>query len=157
MKVPALRERSEDIPTLAAHFLDRFSRRHGLRIRGFTESANEALHSHSWPGNVRELQNAIERAVILTDDGSKVDAAALGLGVVPCHAFATPADFTRRAIPPVEVDSEFTARPLHEIERNHILHILELNDGNRTRTAEALQISIRTLRNKLHEYRIEVC
>ena len=63
--VPPLRERPEDIRILAEHFLQRFSRKHGARILGFSESARQAMMLYRWPGNVRELQNSIERAVIL--------------------------------------------------------------------------------------------
>ncbi len=148
--VPALRDRQEDIPVLAAHFLERFSRRHGMHIPGFTEAASESLCEHAWPGNVRELQNTIERAVILTDDGTPVQADALGL------AISTARDFSPRIgnIGTRIRDDSATVKTLSEIEREHILHALEQNGGNRTRTAEKLEISIRTLRNKLNEYRV---
>ena len=151
--VPALRDRQEDIPVLAAHFLERFSRRHGMHIPGFTEAASESLCEHAWPGNVRELQNTIERAVILTDDGAPVRADALGL------ATSGERDFSARIGIPANIgtrirDDSATVKTLSEVEREHILHALEQNGGNRTRTAEVLEISIRTLRNKLNEYRV---
>src|SRR5215216_1477522 len=77
--VPALRERPEDILVLADHFLHRFVRKHGVRVTGFSDSARAALLGYRWPGNVRELQNTVERAVILSENGRQVTAAALGL------------------------------------------------------------------------------
>ena len=77
--VPALRERVEDIPVLAEHFLRRFARKHGVKVTGFSDSARAAMQSYRWPGNVRELQNTIERAVILSESGRPVSASALGL------------------------------------------------------------------------------
>ncbi len=141
--VPALRDRSEDIPLLAEHFLQRFARRHGLQIPGFSDHAFELLRAHSWPGNVRELQNTLERAVILSDNGKPVQSSALGLA--PAGRLTIPCAALNHAIAP--------GLPLQEVERAHILRTLEQAGGNRTRAAERLEISIRTLRNKLHEYR----
>ncbi len=158
VQVPALRDRAEDIPVLAAHFLERFSRRHGMRIPGFTEAASDALREHSWPGNVRELQNTIERAVILTDNGSAVEADALSLApggaIFKTREFSPHIGISEIGLPRMRSDSA-SVKALSEVEREHILHALEQNGGNRTRTAELLEISIRTLRNKLNEYRAE--
>src|SRR3954471_4957996 len=76
--VPSLRERVEDIPVLADHFLRRFTRKHGVKVTGFSDSARAAMTAYRWPGNVRELQNTIERAVILSESGRPLAAAALG-------------------------------------------------------------------------------
>ncbi len=152
VQVPALRNRQEDIPTLANHFLERFSRRHGLQIPGFTSAALEALGQHLWPGNVRELQNSIERAVILTENNALVNAEALGLnGNGDSYTFRSSNVRSNRVQPAAE--SSGTVKRLSEIERDYIMRSLEQNGGNRTKTAELLDISIRTLRNKLNEYR----
>ncbi len=155
VQVPALRDRPEDIPVLAMQFLERFSRRHGIRIPGFTEAASDLLREHSWPGNVRELQNTIERAVILTDNGSAVEADALSLApagtIFKTREFSPRIGISEIAIPRIRNDSA-PVKALSEVEREHILQALEQNGGNRTRTAEVLEISIRTLRNKLNEY-----
>ena len=125
-----------------------------MHIPGFTQTANNLLLNHEWPGNVRELQNTIERAVILTDDRQSVSAAAL------CLPPAGDSAMTRQLAPRIcvgeEVDRSHDSmvKALADIEREHILWALEQNDGNRTRTAEMLDISIRTLRNKLNEYRV---
>jgi transcriptional regulator with GAF, ATPase, and Fis domain len=71
--VPPLRERAEDIPLLARHFVERFCREMGKPVMAFAESAGDALRTYPWPGNVRELQNCIERAVILSD-GDRIHA-----------------------------------------------------------------------------------
>lgn len=77
--VAPLRERIEDITLMAGSFLERSSRKHGIRIKGIQENALKALLTHNWPGNVRELQNTIERAVILTEPGRLMDESSLGL------------------------------------------------------------------------------
>ena len=147
--VPSLRERFEDIAILAEHFLQRFARRHGLHIPGFSADALAALHAHAWPGNVRELQNTVERAVILTDNGTPVQPAALGL--VPSNGAAPQSSPNARPI--IVSATGSVVKPLHEIEREHILWALGQTSGNRTKAATLLEISIRTLRNKLNEYR----
>jgi two-component system, NtrC family, response regulator AtoC len=156
--VPPLRERQEDIPILAAHFLQRFARRHGLHIPGFSSHALAALQAHPWPGNVRELQNCVERAVILTDDHSPVGVASLGLasgGSAPLAQILEPSPNASIANGNANgTHAVGVVKPMHEIERLHILWALEQTGGNRTKAAALLQISIRTLRNKLHEYRL---
>lgn len=190
--VPPLRERPEDIPPLADHFLARFARKFGVKVAGFTESARDAMMTYRWPGNVRELQNTIERAVILTEEGRGVSAAALGLpllgkGISPGEVLlnsAVPFDFetvsppetNAPAVPSgVAAPTENGEAPggtaaaqaegvrltgangsvltIAELEKEAIRRTLAQTEGNRTRTAELLGISIRTLRNKLQEYR----
>lgn len=183
--VPPLRERRGDIPLLANTFLQRFGRKHGITLPGFSKEALGSLLEHDWPGNVRELQNTIERSVILSDAGRAVSSEALGLvpkltapaeapGIVALDS-AEPANerpgVRRRMTPPVfgiaeregaeerlgEEDSEVSEGvvPLEEIEKRHILKMLGHTSGNRTQAAQHLKISIRTLRNKLHQYRAE--
>ncbi len=151
--VPPLRERQEDILILADHFLQRFSRNHGLRSPGFSESAAAALQAHYWPGNVRELQNTVERAVILTDSETPVQLAALGL-LSGNGAASQLSPNARSPVAPVLQTNGATVKSMHQIEREHILWALEQTGGNRTKTADLLEISIRTLRNKLNEYRL---
>ena len=165
LQVPPLRERQPDIPQLAEHFLERFARRHGIATPGFSHEAMERLLAHPWPGNVREMQNTIERAVILTENGTPVQSSALGLapgGVNPGARHTLEKIDTGRA--PVQIAPRAAqaasrtadaVKPLHELEKEHILRALEQTGGNRTKAAELLQISIRTMRNKLNEYRLE--
>lgn len=78
--IAPLRERHEDMPLLMAHFLDKFNRKHGREIKGFTQRAVDAILTYSWPGNIRELENVIERGVILTGDGTPIDTPQLFTG-----------------------------------------------------------------------------
>ncbi len=172
--VPALRERVEDIPILADHFLRRFTRKHGVKVTGFSESARAALLAYRWPGNVRELQNTVERAVILSESGRPCSAAALGLpgDMSPTDANSTatwmesdateamakvPAESTideaGGAASPAVTDGSGMVLRLEELEKQAIRAALRQTAGNRTHAAAALGISIRTLRNKLQEYR----
>jgi DNA-binding NtrC family response regulator len=143
--VPPLRERSEDIPFLAEQFMHRMARKHGVRVSGISSVCQGALRAHSWPGNVRELQNVIERAVILASDGEDLQPEHLGLASPPGTSSA-PGSFAGASGVTDEV------MPLAELEKRQILHAVEKCDGNRTQAAKKLGISIRTLRNKLHEY-----
>ena len=152
--VPSLRERPTDIPVLADHFLKRFARLHGRSIPGFSPAASAALLQHRWPGNVRELQNAIERSVILTETAHPVEASTLGLvsSLAPQPSATTPSKpETQEPVLP----KPSSARSLHDIEKEHILRTLEATGGNRAKAADLLEISIRTLRNKLNEYQVK--
>jgi DNA-binding NtrC family response regulator len=166
--VPALRERHEDILLLADHFLRRFVRKHGIKVAGFSDSARAALLAYRWPGNVRELQNTVERAVILSESGRAVTASTLGLPTdLSLNEPPPPADTP----PPDEMGSVNGGTPapgtgtsvmdlqgqvlrLDELEKNAIRAALRQTAGNRTQAAMELGISIRTLRNKLQEYRL---
>lgn len=147
--VPPLRERRDDIPLLAEKFLRRYARKHGVSVSGIADSCLDALKSHSWPGNVRELQNVIERAVILSGDGQDLQVEHLGFAPIEAVAVAARPTASGPGSPlprPVEI------LPLDQIEKQHILAVLEHCNGNRTQAAKRLEISVRTLRNKLHEY-----
>lgn len=169
--VPALRERVDDILLLADHFLRRFVRKHGVRVTGFADSARAALLAYRWPGNVRELQNMVERAVILSENGRPVTAATLGLpGALNVEETPAPS-----ATAPMESDAGVGVAPvsptagemgtsvtdgqgqvlrLDQLEKHAIRAALRQTAGNRTQAAAELGISIRTLRNKLQEYRL---
>jgi len=149
IQVPSLRERREDIPELAGEFMRRFARKHGVQVKGFTDAALETLRQHNWPGNVRELQNVIERAVILCGDNGMLEPEHLGL--TPGGAAANNSAATSNDVIPV-VKSNGEMLTLAEMEKRHILAALDRCNGNRTHAAKLLNLSIRTLRNKLHEY-----
>ena len=156
LRIPALRERPGDILPLARHFAERYARANGLPQRGLTPAAEAALMAHHWPGNVREIENTLHRAVLLAE-GHSIGPEAIDLlehmpmvatdQPVALAAAATPA---QTAAPPV---AALVGRRMEEVERDLILETLSHCLGNRTRAAEMLGISIRTLRNKLHEYR----
>lgn len=149
--VPPLRERREDVPHLAGRFLQRFVRKHGVRVTGISPACQAALLAHDWPGNVRELQNVIERAVILCGDGEDLQVEHLGFAAgssqptAPNMQPSTPGS-------PGSAPAGDEVLPLAELEKRQILLALERCAGNRTHAAKKLGISIRTLRNKLHEY-----
>jgi len=149
--VPPLRDRREDVPYLADEFMRRFGRKHGVHVRGFSEEALKVLSGHDWPGNVRELQNVVERAVILSGESGVLEPEHLGM--------AKSAPAVSSAVAGVQPSSQSAsaaidgATPtLSEIEKRHILVTLDRCKGNRTHAAKLLGVSIRTLRNKLHEY-----
>jgi DNA-binding NtrC family response regulator len=154
--VAPLRERAVDIPFLAEQFMQRFTRKHGVRVAGISAQALHALQNHSWPGNVRELQNVIERGVILCGEGDYLQVSHLGLAslsapVPPVLDAAPTASPTATAAPstPSAPSEEVT---LADLEKRHILAMLEFCQSNRTHAARKLGISVRTLRNKLNEY-----
>jgi DNA-binding NtrC family response regulator len=155
--VPPLREHKEDVPYLAHQFMPRFARKHGVRVHGISDACMAALSAHRWPGNVRELQNVIERAVILCGDAGMIEPEHLGfsgLNAAPLPAPVEPAvaaDASAPAAPPAPPPPPEPVS-LAEAEKRHILAALEKTSQNRTRAAKLLDISIRTLRNKLNEY-----
>lgn len=162
VNVPPLRERADDILLLADHFLRRFVRKHGVKVSGFTESARRAMMAYRWPGNVRELQNVVERAVILSGNGRQVSAIALGIPVPEGMAETEPdlplPDEPLAMEDPVPATAAVVAPgggvlSIAELEKNAIRQALQQTQGNRTQAATLLGISIRTLRNKLQEYR----
>jgi len=140
LRLPPLRERKEDIPLLAEHFLKLACTEHSRSIRGFTPRAMEKLEGHDWPGNVRELKNVIERAVLLAS-GDLVGEKDVWIEQL---AGKEPEGIPGNG-----------GRSLKDMERELILKTLEMEGWNRTRASAKLGISIRTLRNKLQEYRRE--
>ncbi len=157
--VPALRERMEDVPYLAQQFMQRFNRKHGVRVKGISDEGTRSLLAHHWPGNVRELQNVVERAVILCGDGGMLDREHFGLapgptpaGIATPHPSASPSATSTVSTPEVPTSDADGLLTLAELEKRAILSALEHTKGNRTHAAKRLGISIRTLRNKLHDY-----
>lgn len=141
LRLPPLRERREDIPILATHFLDGHSLGAGHELR-LTDEAMEVLADYDWPGNVRELENALERAVVVSKK-SVIDSAALPERV-------------REAPAPRLVATELPPNPTMEVvERAYILWVLESEGGNKTRAAEVLGIDPSTLYRKLNRYGID--
>jgi two-component system response regulator HydG len=136
LKVPPLRERREDILPLARLLLAEATERLGRRVGSFSPEAADQLLRYAWPGNVRELSNAIERAVALCE-GTRVEKEDLPEEV--------------RAAPPAFLPGS-TPRRLEDMEREYILAVLARNDGNRSRTAEQLDIGLATLYRKLKQY-----
>ncbi len=145
LRMPSLRERRDDIPLLADHFLKIYADKNRRLIKGFSPRALDMMMRYDWPGNVRELENLVERAVILGrgdmithEELPDVVKGADAAGAVQDGSATTP------ALPP--------ARSLKEMEKEMILRTLDETGGNRTRAAEILGISRRTLQLKLKEY-----
>ncbi len=156
--IPPLRDRPDDIPTLARYFIDKFCRELNKTSLSLSPAAEQELRVYGWPGNVRELQNCIERAVILTE----------GETIHPRHLNLS---FRDRAAAPAVVESEVSPwatldwsgsladvsrRVMMEVERRKIELALKEAAGNRGRAAELLQITYKTLTTKLREYGLEM-
>ncbi len=158
LRIPPLRERPADIPVLAAHFAGRFAAANGLPPRPLAPQALALLQTHPWPGNVRELENAIHRAVLLAE-GSAIGPSAVELAPPAPATAASSSQACAPAAQPAALApggvAALIGRRVEEVERDLILETLAHCLGNRTRAAEILGISIRTLRNKLHEYRAQ--
>jgi DNA-binding NtrC family response regulator len=135
LRPAALRDRPGDIPILARHFLAKYAALYGSDATRFGAEAMERLMKHRWPGNVRELDNVIQRAVILCGGGD------VGAEHVVLEDAAV--------LEPVDTGG----RSIAELERDVILSTLARLNGNRTHTAKALGITVRTIRNRLRKYR----
>ncbi len=152
LKMPALRERPQDIATLADHFARKYAEVNGLPARPLTHEARKQLQMAPWPGNVRELENTIHRSVLLAS-GLEIGPEALqtpdgeALNARPTNDLAA-----RAALMAEAVTRSLVGRTVADVERDLILDTLDHCLGNRTHAAKILGISIRTLRNKLNEY-----
>lgn len=140
VEIPPLRERPRDIEPLARYFVRKHAVRNGRPVPALTDEVLNHLRAQRWPGNVRELENFVERAVLLAR-GEELRLSDLHLSArVPSVPQSPPAP----SAPP--------RMTLAEMERRMILDTLRATGGNRTRAAETLGISVRTIRNKIHEY-----
>ncbi len=153
--IPPLRDRPDDIPTLARYFIDRFCRDLGKRPLALSPAAEQDLRTYGWPGNVRELQNCIERAAILTE-GDTIQPRHLNLS----FRGPAPAAAEEDGGPWSKIDlsgtlAEATRRIIAEVERRKIEQALKDAAGNRGRAAEVLQVSYKTFMAKLKEYGLE--
>jgi two-component system response regulator HydG len=135
IEMPPLRLRGADIIVLADHFLRKFALENHKRMEGFTSEARTKLLGHPWPGNVRALENAVERAVVLSD-GPLIEAEEL------------PFETTPDALGALRIPGSTMA----EIERYAIMKTLEAVEGSTSRAADVLDLSIRTIQYRLHEY-----
>ena len=142
LTLPPLRERKEDIKLLAGHFLKKYCLANQKTITGIDNIAMKILINFSWKGNIRELENTIERAVLIGTGGI----------IMPEHLLLDLSEFESESVAAFPVNAGYTVR---EMERELIFRTLKDVNDNRTHAAELLGISIRTLRNKLREYREE--
>jgi two-component system response regulator PilR (NtrC family) len=142
IEVPPLRSRTEDIPVLLEHFVQRFADEHGKPVRGLSQDAMRAVLAYSFPGNVRELENAIERAVTLCA-GPLV-----ALGDLPPSIAGTVAEAAPKLLDLPDGGCELDS-VLAEVERRLILQALEKTGGVRTQAAKLLGVTFRSLRYRL--------
>ena len=144
VELPSLAERREDIPLIVEHFIGKIAKEHGRDVTGISQEAMNHLQQQEWPGNVRELENSVERAIVLCEERT----------LQVQHFLSGP--MTGGKSSPAAGSTNIGSSPLvsiAEMEKRMIIRALEEFEGNRTRAAEALRISIRTLRNKLRDYR----
>jgi DNA-binding NtrC family response regulator len=142
LHLPPLRQRAEDIPVLVEHFLHRIAAARSAEPKRLSEAARDAMMVYNWPGNVRELENALERAVILTE------APEIPIGALPERV-------TQRRAEPL-VSARTPENPtLEAIERAYIMWVLQSESGNKSRAAEVLGIDPSTLYRKLSRYEVE--
>jgi DNA-binding NtrC family response regulator len=146
--IPALSERGDDVILLADHFLERFRREFRKPNLTFSKGALSALRGYTWPGNVRELQNTIERAAILTDCDT-IDAADLQLPAPRPPSDAMPAGMLAEAFDWGGTLQEVGTRAVEYVERFKIESALKSSKWNKTRAAEQLGVSYKTLLNKI--------
>jgi two-component system response regulator HydG len=135
IEMPPLRARPNDILPLAMHFLTRFASENGSAVEAFDEAATEKLLTYRWPGNVRELENAVERAVVLC-----------------ASARITVEDLPHEISPASKSVVRVPGSTLEEIERNAIVSTLEACGGSTAQAAQMLDVSVRKVQYKLHEY-----
>jgi two-component system, NtrC family, response regulator AtoC len=161
--LPALRERTADIPLLLEHFIERFNVRLKRRVSRFSQAARDALLGYPWPGNIRELENVCERCMLFTDDETvdlehlpsevRDSRAPNGFSTTPVPA--RPLDAEGQPSEPLELDEAGLKHTVREatakLERELIVRALEQNGGNVTRTARLLKISRKSLQTKMKE------
>ncbi|HUQ81368.1 MAG TPA: sigma-54 dependent transcriptional regulator [Gemmatimonadaceae bacterium] len=134
IRLPPLRERREDIPRLATHFLGEYSARYRKMIHGFDEDATAAMHVHAWPGNVRELQHAVERSVLMSRSG-----------------YITSEDLGLRA-PATGAGADLSAMTMDEAEKYVIRQALARHEGNVVQAAESLGMSRSALYRRIQQH-----
>ena len=148
MELPSLRERKDDIPLLALHFMSVNAEKIGKNIQSMSKDYMDMLMKHPWPGNIRELKNVIERSVILTDS-------------TELTPDTLPKEFTTSSRGEITLDTNGTSEvpgelsDLKSVEKQHILRMLDHADGNKSEAAKKLDIGLATLYRKLKEYGLD--
>jgi two-component system response regulator HydG len=135
IEMPALRLRGDDAIVLAQHFVERYARENHKRIDGLSDSARAKIMAHRWPGNVRALENAIERAVVLCS-GTQIEEGDLPFELAPS----------------LQTSIRIPGATMAEIERHAITTTLAATNGSTSKAAKILDISVRTIQYRLHQY-----
>ncbi len=151
VKIPPLRERNGDILYLTDQFLEKFAGERGVEKLHLSDSAAALLKAYPFPGNVRELENIIERAVLMTD-GSHISVESLCLEPWEDEAMVRPSDPDGDPSPARDAAPLNPVKTLKDVEKTLICETLNRVDGNKTKAAKLLGISVRTLWNKVNEY-----
>jgi len=141
IELPSLRERMSDLLPLINEFLKIFNDRNNKEVKGFSPECLEVLRKYHWPGNIRELKNLVERTVILCEGDT------IALKHFPKHIFTATQKESGESIE--------LGRELHEIEKDVIFKTLKMTRNNKTKAAQILGISLKTMHNKLNKYYIE--
>jgi DNA-binding NtrC family response regulator len=143
INMPSLREHKEDIPDLVQHLLAEMGEKHGRKVSAVSEAVVNLFRNYSWPGNVRELRNTLERAIIVCE-GSLIETKHLppGFGQAPVRISAEDPDSVHLGV----------GTTVEEAEKQLIIKTLEATNNNKTKAADILGISLKTLHNKLKEY-----
>ncbi len=139
VELPPLRDRISDLPLIANEFINNFNNKNNKQVKGFSDECLDILKKYHWPGNVRELRNLIERAVILCKGDT------IAVEHLPKHIFYLNENSG-------EGDSIQLGKPLEEIEKEVIYKTLEMTNNNKTKAAQVLGISLKTMHNKLNKY-----
>jgi len=150
--IPPLRDRREDIPALGAHFLARFSEKHGKPMARIDGEAMRALLAYDFPGNVRELENLLERATIMETKN------VISIGSLPPNVTKIVTQTAVRDAKNQELFLEegvFLDTEMDRLEKIHLLNALEKTGGNRTEASKLLNISLRSIRYRLQKHGIE--
>jgi transcriptional regulator with PAS, ATPase and Fis domain len=142
IRVPALRERREDIPILAQHFFATYSRQMDKSLKGFTPEVLRVLLAYEWRGNVRELEKTVKRMVVLADEGDT-----LGASLLPPEM--------RQSASPSRAPSRVLKNNVAQLERQMISEALERNRWNKARTARDLGLSYPTLLAKIRQFKLD--
>jgi len=138
LTVPPLRERTEDIPQLVEYFVKKYSEENNREVKPVDREVFELLRKYPWPGNVRELENAIQAAVVMSS-GDRITVADFNLDISAIRK-------------PLAQKIEFETMTLHELEKHVILERVRRFGGSKSEAARSLDVSARTIRNKLKEY-----
>ena len=136
IELPPLRQRRDDIPLLAHHFINRYAGQIGRPAPSISSEADKLFLSYPWPGNVREMMNAIEHSIIVCDNE------------------ITPGDLPIDMLSGETAPADEDALDLKSVERNHIVRVLHHTKGNKTEAARLLKIGLTTLYRKIEEYGI---
>jgi len=145
LPLPALRDRKSDVPPIAAALIRNLNKKHGCRVTHMTPEVLSCLQEYAWPGNVRELRNVIERAVIVAGEGE------IHLRHLP-SLLAPPPQAQASADQPADVLQIRVGDRLSDVEESYIRLVLRYTNNNKTRAAEIIGVSLRTLHNKIHTY-----